>query len=622
MEIEEDLNLKILEDVKKLYLQSFDYIKNGISSSLPSDKKFLADDDIDLSRITFLYKFISVNPTLLLINEKTQAKRRIFQGEYLYGKKKIQFNIIAKNLEIERELIQFFKKPYQCYIMHNVQVFQMLNKNKNNNVVEFMDSEDLQSSVDCQLYYLIDESSHVLEDDSMDFISTLTRLSDSFNSNEFVFETNYSIQISQMPKPLNTTHFKLLQPKVVNSFEGVILQVQEGKNILQIEELIDQVYLNSRRDRFYILKVANGKNYMDFIEVYLVYDNEDQEAKQQLQFYLKPFQRILIFQSLKHFTKNLKLFMISFFYSSGVQPNNSNVKNFLVSHKGVEFFSRFDIQKNELLCKDLIKSYNKLPLSNISKLLEDEGVMIRSNMKFQVRVKKVKYFKIRLNCLNCKQEWTVGLKNCINCKGQQSYISYNIQVLVQDQHFLEQQAYIYLYDDLAAQFFNITESEKKELHLHLTKNETFIQLYYSFNKDYPLSIIKFKDKIFNKDITNCIVAYPFADIDNKIFNSQQQIIQDENLRIESEKFIQNFTEDNNLQESKLYYEKFKSKNKQQIFVNGTYISTNYSQGQKICLKPIPCLKVMYVFPQEDIKLSALKIIEEINQLKIQIDQLN
>nr|7X5C_A Chain A, Telomerase-associated protein p75OB1 [Tetrahymena] len=172
MEIEEDLNLKILEDVKKLYLQSFDYIKNGISSGG-------SGGSIDLSRITFLYKFISVNPTLLLINEKTQAKRRIFQGEYLYGKKKIQFNIIAKNLEIERELIQFFKKPYQCYIMHNVQVFQMLNKNKNNNVVEFMDSEDLQSSVDSQLYYLIDESSHVLEDDSMDFISTLTRLSDS-----------------------------------------------------------------------------------------------------------------------------------------------------------------------------------------------------------------------------------------------------------------------------------------------------------------------------------------------------------------------------------------------------------------------------------------------------------
>ncbi|KAL4494089.1 hypothetical protein ABPG72_016045 [Tetrahymena utriculariae] len=624
MEIEEDLNLKILDDVKKVYLQSFDYLKNGISNSLNSDKQFCPDDDIDLSRITFLYKFISVNPNPLLVNEKTQGKRRIFQGEYLYGKKKIQFNIIAKNLEIESELIQFFKKPYQCYIMHNVQIFQMLNKSSNQigNINSGKQSQDLiQSYTDCQIYYVIDESSQVLEDDSMDFISTLTRLSDSFASNEFVFETNYSIQISQMPKPLNTTHFKLLQPKVVNSFEGIILQVQEGKNILQIEELIDQVYLNSRRDRFYILKVANGKNYIDFIEVYLVYDNEDQEARQQLQFYLKPFQRILIFQSLKHFNKNLKLFMISFFYSSGVQTNNSNVKNFLVSHKGVEFFSRFDIQKNQSLCEDLIKSYNKLPLSNISKLLEDEGVLIRSHMKFQVRVKKVKYFKIRLNCLNCKQEWTVGLKNCINCKEQKNYINYNIQVLVQDQHFLEQQAYLYLYDDLAAQFFNINENEKKELHLHLSKNETFIQLYYSFNKDYPLSIIKFKDKIFNKDITNSIVAYPFADTDNKIFNSQQQIIQDETLRLESEKFIQNFTEDHNPQE-KLYYEKFKSKHKQQVFVNGTYISTNYSQGQKICLKPIPCLRVMHVFPQQDVKLSALKIIEEINQLKIQIDQLN
>ncbi|KAL4465940.1 hypothetical protein ABPG74_004177 [Tetrahymena malaccensis] len=626
MEIEEDLNLKILDDVKRVYLQSFDYIKNGISNSFDSDKKLSTDDDIDLSRITFLYKFIQVNPNPLLVNEKTQAKRCIFQGEYLYGKKKILFNIIAKNLEIESELISFFKKPYQCYIMHNVQVFQMLNKSSNmigNAISSVKQSQDIiQNLMDSQLYYVVDESSQVLEDDSMDFISTLTRLSDSFTSNEFVFETNYSIQISQMPKPLNTTHFKLLQPKVVNSFEGVILQVQEGKNILQIEELIDQVYLNSRRDRFYILKVANGKNYMDFIDVYLIYDNEDQEAKQQLQFYLQPFQRILIFQSLKHFNKNLKLFMVSFFYSSGVQTNNSNVKNFLVSHKGVEFFSRFDIQKNELLCKDLIKSYNKLPLSNISKLLEDEGVMIRSNMKFQVRVKKVKYFKIRLNCLNCKQEWTVGLKNCINCKEQQNYISYNIQVLVQDQHFLEQQAYLYLYDDLAAQFFNISENEKKELHNHLIKNETFIQLYYSFNKDYPLSIIKFKDKIFNKDITNCIVAFPFADIDNKIFNQQQQIIQDENIRVESEKFIQKFTDDNNSQEGKLYYEKFKSKNKQQIFVNGTYISTNYTQGQKICLKPIPCLRVMYVFPQEEIKLQALKIIEEINQLKIQIDQLN
>lgn len=43
-------------------------------------------------------------------------------------------------------------------------------------------------------------------------------------------------------------------------------------------------------------------------------------------------------------------------------------------------------------------------------------------------------------------------------------------------------------------------------------------MYYAFRRTYPLDIIKFKDRIFAKDLTKTIVAMPFADLKNKFLS--------------------------------------------------------------------------------------------------------
>lgn len=49
-----------------------------------------------------------------------------------------------------------------------------------------------------------------------------------------------------------------------------------------------------------------------------------------------------------------------------------------------------------------------------------------------------------------------------------------------------------------------------------------MQMYYSIRKNYPLEIIKFKDRIFTKDLTRSVVAIPFADLRNKVFSENQK----------------------------------------------------------------------------------------------------
>jgi hypothetical protein len=65
---------------------------------------------------------------------------------------------------------------------------------------------------------------------------------------------------------------------MISCFEGIIVDVKPGSNLLQIEELLYNFHLNSRRDRFYKLTVRSAANYLDEIEVYLIYDVDDKEA--------------------------------------------------------------------------------------------------------------------------------------------------------------------------------------------------------------------------------------------------------------------------------------------------------------------------------------------------------
>jgi hypothetical protein len=56
------------------------------------------------------------------------------------------------------------------------------------------------------------------------------------------------------------------------------------------------------------------------------------------------------------------------------------------------------------------------------------------------------------------------------------------------------------------------------LQKYLVENESFMQMYYSIRKTYPLEIIKFKDKIFTKDLIRSIIGVPFADLKNRVFS--------------------------------------------------------------------------------------------------------
>lgn len=45
-----------------------------------------------------------------------------------------------------------------------------------------------------------------------------------------------------------------------------------------IDELVQPFYINTRRHRFYILKLRSAMNYLDELVLYLIYDCEDFEG--------------------------------------------------------------------------------------------------------------------------------------------------------------------------------------------------------------------------------------------------------------------------------------------------------------------------------------------------------
>lgn len=89
--------------------------------------------------------------------------------------------------------------------------------------------------------------------------------------------------------------------------------------------------------------------------------------------------------------------------------NSSNIERFHMSHRGVEFFSVSDREENRRMFEELnvrgMYASRLVGFTNLSSLVK-EGTLIRRHVKLRVRVKKIKYLRIRLNCARCAIEWT------------------------------------------------------------------------------------------------------------------------------------------------------------------------------------------------------------------------
>lgn len=100
------------------------------------------------------------------------------------------------------------------YILHGAEIF------------EFVDGPS-------GAVFVLDEQSLVLEDESMDFTTSLRRLTSSDREQENLFEACYASQLGiSAAQRLTLTHLQLLTPRVIGCFEGIIIDVKPGNNLL------------------------------------------------------------------------------------------------------------------------------------------------------------------------------------------------------------------------------------------------------------------------------------------------------------------------------------------------------------------------------------------------------
>lgn len=125
-------------------------------------------------RATVLFKLTKLSSSSLKINSLTNGARRVFEGEHHFcGKTKLKLQVIAKTLAIEANLLALFSNVEQMYILHGAEVF------------EFADGP-------AGVVFVLDAQSLILEDESMDFTTSLRRLTSGEGERENLFEACYA----------------------------------------------------------------------------------------------------------------------------------------------------------------------------------------------------------------------------------------------------------------------------------------------------------------------------------------------------------------------------------------------------------------------------------------------